>query len=202
MWMRWDGSLAPDDDAPAPALSAVSDKLGNWLNPTNSLRGDWSQKNIPLTWNQDTENAIIYKIVVPEGGLTNARLTISGEDGAFVWLDGSYSGGAVDESGIEKLFNLGELPTGTHYIQIIRMSTANTASPSWAVELTATSPGGMPADDSPGSPNRKGKFFQAGNSSFTTMSQTIDVSAGASQNNANKRYLRSLSLSWRLLYPV
>ncbi len=186
MTMSWAGTLATNNNAPAPVFTdEVEDRLGDWIDSPSDVIGDWVQQLVPNSWTKDYENAVIYKILVPEGGMTNARLRITGEDGAFVWLDGSYKGGAVNESGIDKVFNLGSLAKGTRYLQILRTSTVNTNSPSWTIKLTATSPGGMPASDSPGSPTRGSKFFQGANSD-KTMRQDIDVSEGIDQIDAEK----------------
>nr|MBC8281027.1 PKD domain-containing protein [Chloroflexota bacterium] len=189
MTMSWDGTLATNNNAPAPSTSAVSSQLGDWLTFPGSLNGNWNQAGVPTTWNKDYENAAVYKIVVDEFGLSNALLTISADDGAFVWLDGDYVGGAVNASGTNQSYNLGnDLDEGTHYLQILRTATASTASPDWTINLTAENFGGVDTHH-PGPPDRGNHFFYGANNNDFTVSQIIDVSDGKAQiDDGNATY--------------
>jgi hypothetical protein len=103
-----------------PDLSAASLILGDWLGDPGNLNGNWSgPQAIPSTWAINSETAIIYTI----SGFSDVTATFGIDNGIFVWLDGSYLGGQMAPGGPslgEFTVNLGDLSSGTHYLQVLR----------------------------------------------------------------------------------
>ena len=124
--------------ATAPDLSAASAALGNWLTNPAAPGGAWGPANqiIPLTWQVNTETAIIYEIESGMG-LTNLQLLLGVDNGVFVWLDGVYHFGARAGGGAslgEYSLALPDLASGTHYLQILRED--HGGSSGFAISLT------------------------------------------------------------------
>jgi len=124
--------------ATAPNLDAASAALGNWLTDPAAPGGMWSaaDQTIPLTWQVNTETAIIYQIDAASG-LTNLQLQLGVDNGVFVWLDGVYQFGARAGGGVllgEYNVSLPDLAAGTHYLQILRED--HGGSTGYAISLT------------------------------------------------------------------
>ncbi|HEY0878857.1 MAG TPA: PEP-CTERM sorting domain-containing protein [Zeimonas sp.] len=110
--------------APEPDLSTVTN-LGTWLGSAAPSGGTWSgaPQAIPSSWTVNTETAIVYVIDAGAGGLANVQVGIGVDNGIYVWLNGEYQFGAMApgaDSENEYPFNLGSLPAGTHYLQVLR----------------------------------------------------------------------------------
>jgi hypothetical protein len=183
------GSFNPADPTvtltSAPDLSAASGVLGSWLtNPGAAIgSGDWSSlQSIPQTWNFRAEDAIIYAIDGGEGGITDVRGNFAVDNGVIVYVNGVWKFGRVQPGGSPKWeysdIDLGNLPPGISYIQIIRSDSGGARS--WDNLITGTVRGGRPASDSPGPLTRENKYFRGGsNASSGSASQGFDVSEGA-----------------------
>ncbi len=111
--------------APAPDLSPAAAILGDWLsaNPL-PLNPNWTgPQPIPLIWDLLTETAIIYQIDV---GSSATRLigNFAIDNGIFVWVNGNYTFGAIEPGPAEEFeysnVDLGSVPPGINYIQILR----------------------------------------------------------------------------------
>jgi hypothetical protein len=113
-------------NAPEPDLSSVSSILGDWLTNPASLNANWIGPGlIPSIWAEYTETALIYEINASETGIQNVVVNINVDNGTYVWFDGIYKFGTLEPGpafpGVyEYSINLGDLSTGTHYLQIIR----------------------------------------------------------------------------------
>jgi len=105
----------------APDLTAAAPVLGNWLANPASLNSYWhTVKPITNSWDVGTETAVIYKFSTL--GATNVIASFGVDNGIFVWLDGNYVGGARDPGAAipgEYSYNLGDLTSGTHYLQLL-----------------------------------------------------------------------------------
>jgi hypothetical protein len=120
-----DPTLVP---ASEPNLSAAAGVLGNWLASPPVLNANWQwQSPVPTTWNVNSESAIIYPIFVGTNGATNVLGDFDADNGLFVWVNGQYKFGAVapglpSPTGQYEYtnINLGTLPPGTNYIQVLR----------------------------------------------------------------------------------
>ncbi|HEV7123584.1 MAG TPA: PEP-CTERM sorting domain-containing protein [Rhodanobacter sp.] len=105
----------------APDLTTASGALGNWLTDPLNLNGNWSfESSIPNSWAVGTEVAVMYQFNTL--GATNVVAQFGVDNGIFVWLDGTYIGGARGPGGVtpgEYSYNLGDLASGTHFLQIL-----------------------------------------------------------------------------------
>lgn len=103
-----------------PDLTLASAALGNWLGNPGSLNGNWSgPQAIPANWTVNSETAIVYTI----SGYSNVNASFGIDNGIFVWLDGNFLGGQMAPGGPslgEYSVSLGDLSSGTHYLQILR----------------------------------------------------------------------------------
>ncbi|MEA5620583.1 DUF4114 domain-containing protein [Cronbergia sp. UHCC 0137] len=109
----------------APDLSEIS-QLENWLvAPEQALQNVfWSElQTIPLSWNINDENAIIYEVDGGTTGISDVVGSFGVDNGLFIWVNGEYKFGAngpgVVEPG-EYQVNLGDLNPGRNYIQVLR----------------------------------------------------------------------------------
>lgn len=105
----------------APDLTAASGALGNWLGDPLNLNANWSfESSIPNSWTVGTEVAVMYQFDTL--GATNVVAQFGVDNGIFVWLDGAYVGGARGPGTFslgEYSYNLGDLASGTHFLQIL-----------------------------------------------------------------------------------
>jgi hypothetical protein len=112
------------DPAPEPDLSSVSSILGDWLSNPPSFGANWSgPQAIPLSWDLNTETAIVYEIEAGSCGAQNVTGSFGVDNGFFVWVNGAYAFGALAPGGAfagEYNVDLGNLPPGTNFVQILR----------------------------------------------------------------------------------
>lgn len=105
----------------APDLTAASTALGNWLTDPLNLNANWSfESSIPNMWTVGTEVAVMYQFDTL--GATNVVAQFGVDNGIFVWLDGAYVGGARGPGTFtpgEYSYGLGNLASGTHFLQIL-----------------------------------------------------------------------------------
>lgn len=112
--------------APEPNLASATSILGNWLSPAPvPLNTNWSGlQNIPNSWAVNSETAIIYPIDAGSQGITRLTGNFGVDNGIFVWVNGEYRFGAIEPGpvgGFEyRDIDLGSLPPGTSYIQVLR----------------------------------------------------------------------------------
>ena len=138
--------------ATAPDLTAANGALGNWLTDPSHLNANWNfESSIPNSWAVGTEVAAMYQFDTL--GATNVVAQFGVDNGIFVWLDGAYVGGARGPGGAslgEYSYALGDLASGTHFLQILLED--HGAANGYAVEVTADSfiPGPPAAVPEPG----------------------------------------------------
>lgn len=126
-----------------PDLSRAQSFLGNWLAATPSLPPQsWTPipVQVPKQWPVGSETAIVYPLIVPNGGYTNLLMKFGVDNGIFVWFDGKFLGGHLRVGPAvlgEHLFAVTNVPAGTHYIQILREDHGFTDD--YLVEVTAES---------------------------------------------------------------
>jgi hypothetical protein len=119
-----DPTIVPANE---PSLAAAESILGNWLGSPPMLNVNWQwQSPVPPTWNINEESAIVYPVMVPEG-ISNVIGDFDADNGLFVWVNGQYKFGAIggglpSPAGEYEYtnINLGPLPPGTNYIQVLR----------------------------------------------------------------------------------
>ena len=134
--------------ASAPDLSAAAGILGNWLTDPLNLNANWSYlAAIPNSWAVGTEVAAMYQFDTL--GATNVVASFGVDNGIFVWLDGNYLFGARAAGGHilgEYNVNVGDLTSGTHFLQILLEDHGSTNG--YDVQITADSfiPGPPPGD--------------------------------------------------------
>jgi len=165
--------------AAEPSLAAAEGVLGDWLSPTPVLNGNWSYEfAIPSTWALNTETAIIYRVFVPEPGLSNVVGDFDVDNGLFVWVNGQYKFGAV-QPGLPSAagqfeytnVDLGVFAPGTNFIQVLRED--NGISTGYQIRIsTATN-----APPAPANLLFNGDF-EAGNVGFETEYAYSPVGAG------------------------
>ena len=109
-----------------PDLSAASAMLSNWLIDPTDLGGTWSDSmvKIPRKWAAKTETAIVYALDAGLGGIANTVAKISVDNGAYLWLNGTFVGG-MSNTGVKNrkmnfIVDLGSLGAGMNYLQILR----------------------------------------------------------------------------------
>lgn len=103
-----------------PDLSAVA-SLGNWLSDPANLNSNWSSPMaIPQTWAVNQEVAVVYSFDAG-AGLRNLTASFGSIDnGINIWVDGAWKFGARDPEGRPWTgIALGDVSSGTHYIQIL-----------------------------------------------------------------------------------
>ncbi|MEO5812323.1 MAG: PEP-CTERM sorting domain-containing protein [Rhodanobacter sp.] len=105
----------------APDLTAAGSALGNWLADPLNLNANWSfESSIPNSWAVGSEVAVMYRFDTL--GATHVVAQFGVDNGIFVWLDGFYIGGARGPGSFfpgEYSYNLGDLASGTHFLQIL-----------------------------------------------------------------------------------
>lgn len=112
--------------ASEPNLTSATSILGDWLSSKPfPLNGHWSiLQSIPKTWLANTETAIIYPINAGLGGITNLTGNFGVDNGIFVWVNGEFKFGALAPAFATAFeysnIDLGSLPPGQNYIQILR----------------------------------------------------------------------------------
>lgn len=172
--------------APAPNSSALARlalplNLGGWLGAARPTGGRWSPSPsaIPGTWPAGAENAIVYEIDGGEGGISNVVANFAVDNGIWVWVNGQFKFGAVENGADASLFEyidiqLGNFPPGKSYVQVLRSDLG--ARNGWNVLITGTTQGDRPAVDTSGSFFRGSSFFFGGaNSPGGSASQTINA---------------------------
>lgn len=128
----------------APDLSAAALQLGGWLNspPVFSTAGaTWSASAvaIPTGWDTGTETAVAYAFGSASLSLQNVVVTIGVDNGLLVWLDGTFVRGDTSPGAStfgEFVYSLGDLSSGTHYLQFLRSGAG--AAENWQIEVTGT----------------------------------------------------------------
>ncbi len=180
------GPGAPGAGLGNPNLATAAN-LGSWLGRFQPSGGSWSGGlvGIPSTWVVGDETAIVYQIDAPEGGIRDMRAFFDVDNGIFVWVNGAFKFGAVEEGGLVAGFEyrggdnngirLGDIPAGRNYIQVLRED--HGGGTGYEVLITGTVLGGPPALDSPG-PAARGSFLFADGNSDTVATQVVDVSEG------------------------
>lgn len=107
----------------APNLSAASAALGSWLTNPAAPGGTWTgPQAIPATWAVGTETAIIYAFNAG-AGLSNVVASFGIDNGIFVWMDGTFLGGAMAPGSAvpgEFQVSVPSVGAGTHYLQVLR----------------------------------------------------------------------------------
>lgn len=107
--------------ATAPDLTTADGALGNWLTDPLNLNANWSfESSIPNSWAIGTEVALMYRFDTL--GATNVLAQFGVDNGLYVWLDGTYIGGARGagtHTPGEYAYALGDLAAGTHFLQIL-----------------------------------------------------------------------------------
>jgi hypothetical protein len=110
--------------APEPDLSAASAALGDWLSNPPVFNANWSgAQAIPPSWDLNTETAIVYEIDAGRCGAQSVTGSFGVDNGIFVWVNGVYAFGALAPGGAiagEYTVPLGNLPSGTNFVQILR----------------------------------------------------------------------------------
>ncbi len=111
--------------ASAPDISAAATALGGWLSNPAALNSNWSgPQSITSTWTIYTETAIIYEIDAGAGGISNLEGNFGVDNGIAVWVNGVFKFGRRAPGGAAAFeypdINLGSLPPGQNFIQIIR----------------------------------------------------------------------------------
>lgn len=124
--------------AAEPDLSSVSSILGGWLSNPPSLNSNWSgPQAIPLSWDLNSETAIVYEIDGGSCGVQNVTASFGVDNGIFVWVNGAYKLGALapgEAAAGEYSVNLGDLPSGVNFVQILREDHGGTND--YSVEIT------------------------------------------------------------------
>ena len=109
--------------APEPRLTAAAKYLGPWLkeNPL-PLGPHWSEpRAIPQSWKTNTETAIVYPLDVPGPNPLQVVGDFSVDNGLFVWVGGKYQFGSIEPVGTHVQADLGTLPPGRHFVQVLRV---------------------------------------------------------------------------------
>jgi len=112
-------------NAPEPNLASAASILGDWLTNPLQLNANWSAlQAIPMSWSANIENAIIYPVSVGPQGFTRVVGNFGVDNGLFVWVNGRYKFGATAPGAVGGFeytnVDLGSLPPGLNYIQILR----------------------------------------------------------------------------------
>jgi hypothetical protein len=109
--------------APAPDLSAAAGILGDWLTNPGDLNANWQNSvAIPTAWAENTEVGIVYAFYAGPSGFESLDVQVGVDNGAFVWLDGSYLFGGVEKGGAvlgEYGTTLSNITPGVHYLQLL-----------------------------------------------------------------------------------
>jgi hypothetical protein len=109
--------------APEPDLSAAAGILGDWLTDPGNLNANWQDSVVvPTTWAENTEVGIVYAIDAGPRGFQSMDIQVGVDNGAFVWLDGTYLFGGVEPGGAvlgEYSTNLSDIAPGMHYLQVL-----------------------------------------------------------------------------------
>jgi hypothetical protein len=109
--------------APEPDLSAAAAILGDWLTNPAALNANWQGPiAIPSTWTPNTEVGIVYAFDAGPEGFASMDVQVGVDNGAFVWIDGTYLFGGVGPGEAvlgEYAANLSDITPGMHYLQIL-----------------------------------------------------------------------------------
>ena len=172
-------------NAPEPDLTQAAGTLGDWLvahAPESGTGWSADPETVPTTWPRRHENAIVYEIDAGEAGIQDVLANLSVDNGIWVWVDGVFKFGAIEQGvttfGYEYVdIPLGDFTPGKHYVQILRSDYYNDTG--YNVLITGTTQGDVPAVDTPG-PFQRGAshFFGGADIGSSGASQTIDVSEG------------------------
>jgi hypothetical protein len=110
--------------APEPDLSSASAVLGGWLSNPPSFNPNWSgPQPIPLTWDLNTETAIVYEVDAGACGAENVTGSFGVDNGIFVWVNGVYAFGAMAPglaTAGEYVVPLADMSPGTNFVQVLR----------------------------------------------------------------------------------
>ncbi|MDG3005045.1 PEP-CTERM sorting domain-containing protein [Paludisphaera mucosa] len=129
----------------APDLSAAATQLGGWLTEPLDLAtpgSTWSSGpvSIPTAWANGTSTAVIYSIGESGYKLGDVSISIGVDNGILVWLDGSFVHGDI-APGLphplgEYVYNLGDLSSGVHHLQLLRVGLG--VPENWNIQVTGT----------------------------------------------------------------
>jgi hypothetical protein len=132
-----------------PDLSSVSSILGGWLTNPASFNASWGgPQTIPLSWDIDSETAIVYEIDAGPCGVENVTGSFGVDNGIFVWVNGAYKFGALAPGPAipgEYAVSLGNLPPGMNFVQILRED--HGGGTGYSVQISGTTLANCPVDD-------------------------------------------------------
>ena len=177
--------------APEPSLGAAAGLLGTWLHRDRPVGGSFSLTTPPFSWPAKHENAIVYEIDAGESGIEDVRVHLAVADGVWLWLDGTFIFGAIEQgdslpaffeytpSGdVTPALGLGDLSPGLHYLQFLRSDTFT--GNDFRIKVTGRTRGGRPAVDSIGANPRGNSYFFGGeDAAFGRATQIVETIEGA-----------------------
>ena len=108
-----------------PNLGPAADILGPWLNNPPVFNSHWqTPRQIPQMWDFNTDNAIVYEVDGGLSGISDVRGNFGVDNGIFVWVNGQYKFGAVQQGPASPSeypnIPLGDFRPGINYIQVLR----------------------------------------------------------------------------------
>ncbi len=107
----------------APDLTPAAGILGDWLTNPDSLNANWQGPvAIPQTWTPNEEVGVVYAFDAGPKGFASLDIQVGVDNGAFVWLDGTFLFGRLDPGPAtlgEYEANLSNIAPGMHYLQIL-----------------------------------------------------------------------------------
>jgi hypothetical protein len=112
-------------NAAEPNLTPAASILGDWLTDPSRLNANWSAlQTISKSWPANIEIAVIYPIDAGPEGVSQLIGNFGVDNGIFVWVNGVYKFGATapgNEASIDEYsyIDLGDLPSGINYLQIL-----------------------------------------------------------------------------------
>ena len=173
-----------------PSLATAAGLLGNWLRQ-NRPPNTFTLGPIPSSWPAKHENAIVYEIDVGEGGIEDVRVHLAVADGVWIWLDGTFIFGAIEQgdslpaffeytpSGdVTPALGLGDLSPGLHYLQVLRSDTFT--GNDFRIKVSGRTRGGRPAVDSIGAnPRGISYFFGGEDAAIGRATQIVETIEGA-----------------------
>lgn len=157
----------------APNLEAAENILGGWLSITPlPLNSSWSGlRQIPATWVEYTETAIVYVLDAGPLGMEDVKANFRVDNGVFVWLDGQYKYGAVAPGGVDSTRWEYEVPLGRlqgkHYLQVLREDHGGDTG--YAIEVTGV------ATRVPSCERNPGRFTSSGTTAALHLQQSATL---------------------------